>query len=245
MSTLEKLSTELKDVRLTARRELSEFAPNTQPGWAARISAAKTRVKTLEYEYAKKLFQNGFGIFLTGDVGRQLELAELVKKAGEGLTVSSDGLYREVIGPTVEKSVGKKREWIMDHTGKVQELLREWMHKNQVTSAALPIAREGRAVPDYDAVVKHIKKLIEKGNGQTLNILYLERQLRDEALAMAYGGKTVPILFVRAPEEAEQMVLAKALAMKGSTVVDVNQFEGKKGTDFLASVFKAAQKKGK
>lgn len=242
MNDFQKLTTELNQVREIAGKSVEQFSVQTRTAWGSKINQAKAKIKKLEHEYAKALHKNSQGVFLTGSRKVQEQVANLVKESGEGLVLWSDALYREIFGPVLEKAISKKRSWMIDHTAKLQELLRNWMNENKITSAAKPGGVAPRAVNDFEQVVEMIQALIENGNNETFNLLYLEKQMCEQALKLKFEGKTLPVIFLNGPDQQSANALATKLTQKGYAIVDVDQFEGKEGRDLLLAVFKAAQR---
>jgi hypothetical protein len=186
---LEDLTTATKNAAI----DLDSVPTKFRTGMAICKADAISSLKTLREEYRTVLSPRVAAIWLTGDLEKQKKFAALAKEEGETLTVSTMAAY-EKMAEDIEPTIGFERQFGGTQLGHLLRSLENVAREGGATFLATPKLFEVVTVPDIAALAVAIKGIIATQVGETVNALYMEKQILDQALEARYGEKVVPIV---------------------------------------------------
>ncbi len=242
MNNLEKLTEELEKVSTTANMSLDDVSPAVRGGWSASIATAKEKLPEVRARYQDALLRNAVAIFIGGDKAKSAEFATLIRAENEGLVVNANALYDQLtrnVAMTLPENRGI--EWGITQTHRFHLALQEVMHELGLKELPLVSASEHTPfVQTYEDVMINVKSLVRAAVGDSLNKLFVEKDLVKEAMKIRYTSNTVPVIVLNA-DASETYDLSRIFG-KGSTSVDIPD-----GTEvnkeFLVDTFKEINKK--
>lgn len=201
--TIKQLAEDIEKFSKLANTDLDELSPAVRAGWASTIENSKTKLKELERQYSQQVARNSAAVLLLGPADKAQQLADLIKSKGEGFVVDASALYRRLaqhIMPTMRDD-GRSVEWGITQTSRLIGALREIGPELGLTELPMPDRVEQPSVATFDDVLRHVKHVIRSSSGESLNKLYIEKELVKQALAIRYTGAVVQVIVLGASED--------------------------------------------
>jgi hypothetical protein len=207
---VKKLLEQITADELAVAEDLGGWDPRTVIGKQMAKRQAEDRLGGLRAEYKKAVAEAAVGIVLEGSVETQADFAALAEDEASTITVNANEMYL-TIAKKVLPSLGRDQLFTATQSGLMFEAIEEI-----ATNVEAPLALTAPiGTPPFSHVFSEqecanlIRSVIRKAIGESLNALYLEKQVVEKALSVRYNSNVVPVVITNAvPEEVDGLVKA-------------------------------------
>lgn len=238
---LKTLAKTLKDTTLAANRDLSEIAQNRDlapmlPGHTMMKNQAIEKLPELRKQYREALTQNVF-VFLPLGAGSD-RFAEFAKSEGNAMVVDGSEFYT-TLAKRCQETMGNTKTFGLTQFLTLQQELKVWARASDVNLQPLSFSFD-TITPTLADVVKTVREIVEKSNGQSLIKSYIEEQVVTTAMNQEVDSKVVPVVILNAEDTQSHSDYFRGKGLIVDTSTNVTE-------EFVNKTFKQALKilKGK
>lgn len=187
-------------------------------GWDSRTVIGKhmgqrmaaDRLTGLKEQYRKVISTSALAILPSGTPEQQAEFANLAETEADTVTVDASEMYM-VIAKNVYPSVGRDQLFTPAQSGLMFQAVEDIAIKvGAPTALTYPIGTPiETVVRSVEETANLIRATIRKAIKDSLNVLYIEKQAVQKAMAARYNNETVPVVVINTTaEEAEGLTTA-------------------------------------
>jgi len=235
MSDLKTLIKELKETTNLAKTELLGSDPRTRPGHEMARNQAMEKLPTLRKAYMDAFGQNVFVLLPTGKNANTF--GELAVQEGGAIVVDGSEFYKNLAGRCLQ-TMGVHQTFGVTQFVTLRVQLHTWCRENNVRMEDLNFEND-TVTKGLSEIVKKVRELVEKTNGQRLLKTYIEGQVVEQALNQEVDSKVVPVVILNTSEDEQASLIGTLFRGKGLIVETDNQ-EIKE--EFINKTFKQVAK---
>lgn len=215
---LKNLLHEIDENRKWAEQDISALPVRTRPALETAVKEAQIRLKDLVDQYQKSVTQNAVGVMVVGPKEQAKQFAELAEETGGTFTLDGNLLYY-TLATVVDSTLGHTRVFEPANMARLTSAIRDAAVDLGITTMNAPKYRE-KLLPTLDDTVALVRDLVREAAGDSMNVLFLRKQLAQGALEQRYTGAVTPVVIVNVTED--EMGGLKPLLPKGSTVASLS-----------------------
>ncbi len=163
-------------------------------------------------------------IFLTGDDNKVAKFAAFARTEG-GLVVDGGALYKMLATPIETTIDPVRRTFDTSQVVRLYQELAEFAYKFGVKEMPEPKVQANDyngGAPDFQAVVNIVRASIRRTSDDDLNILFMQRQILDEALKTKVITNTLPVIITGLSESELSNIREKLFPGQPSLMVSVD-----------------------
>lgn len=204
MNTLESLMKEYKECQDVLDQNLEGLSPFNQ-SMKMRQADCRDRVQIIEREYMAVLKERAFTIFLEGKPEDQIVWAKIATDEANVMCLSADSFYKK-LAEHVEPTLGDRRTFGTSQLATLIRALGEIGRDVGARQVPTPQIFETHHLKGEAAVVNYLREIVRASSGDSLNLLWIEKEILMEGLKIKYSRSVVPVIVLQAtPEEVKEL----------------------------------------
>lgn len=221
MTDTKTLVKELRETKRHADIDLEALPYQTRASLTSLKRDAQERYEKLKTEYFGRVRSNTLGVFLFGEPARVTEFARIASEEAGMVVLNGAAMYEELVAK-VEPSLGPAREFGPTQLQGLLRALSDLQKGLDIRSMVTPRLSEIAVVPDTQATVAYVRKLVRDVVGDDLLRVYLDRKVNEAAVEMQFAGNTFPVA-VTGLEPSEVASLAALFSSSHSVEVGTSE----------------------
>jgi hypothetical protein len=244
MSTrsLKTISKDYNETLLIASRDTDTLPTQTAAAWKSKIQESKGKLQGLRRELEEALVESAVAIFLTGDKEKTSEALDVIENEGGNVqAIDLTLMYQKIahaVAPSVSGGQFSGTQVILVYQ-KLKDFALETGYEPMLYMPALEASNT--TANDIESTTRLVKDIVERANGNALNLLYVSKQIVDKAIKDSYEGGAYGVVFLNATEQDRQTLKG---VFKNTSTVELKP-EHTVTKTFIEQQFKAAKKPNK
>jgi hypothetical protein len=243
MNDMKKLVKELVETQALAKTDLEALPWQTRNSVTNMVREAQERLEKLKSEYQRQLRANTLGVFLLGSPTRVAQFLQIAAEEAGMNTIQGDKLYQD-LADKIEGTLGASREFGPTQLGHLHLALSDLMKTQDIRWMPMPKLQASMAVPDRDALVQYVRKLVRSALGDDLLRLVIDRRINELAIEQQFAGKIFPVAVVGL-EADEIPSLVPIFSISSTVQVGDTSEDGDVNKEYVLNHLSALRKKVK
>ena len=172
-----------------ANINLNNIAPNIRAGVEGNVRAAKEAANVLRLQYCEEVTKNAFIIAVKGKLSE--EFAKMADDNFETLSLNHDGLLDKFYS-ALKVKLARDTYSQYEHATLLHEIVNL---KNELGIVQMPLPVLNTKDSYYNQELrKSIGMVLEKTYGESLNAVFLKKQMFEKALERRFDGTALPVV---------------------------------------------------
>jgi hypothetical protein len=220
MQTLTEILKQMEVLRPAAERLDIEMPRATLPALMIAKRQSQDEIDRLRKVYQTETLNKLNLVLVTNDQDAG-KVDRLLTKSGsvpEVVAINADGFYSS-LATNLEKSIGSTRRYLPGQCASLSGMLVQEAKKVGVFEVNQLSYQEDVVVPDYAAAVALVRNVVQRSNGDVLNVNFITSQILQEAESMKFSGDKLTVL-LHGVDPSE--VLAFKRAFPSNSVLDLS-----------------------